>query len=36
VLDRFPRLRFATDPQTLRWKEGSLAHGVLELPVAWS
>ncbi|HKS45792.1 MAG TPA: cytochrome P450 [Amycolatopsis sp.] len=36
VLERFPRLRFATGPDGLRWKEGSLAHGVAELPVAWS
>lgn len=36
VLRRFPNLRFAADPQRLRWKEGTLAHGVAELPVAWS
>lgn len=36
VLDRFPDLRLAADPATLPWKEGTLAHGVLELPVAWS
>jgi cytochrome P450 len=36
VLTRFPRLRLADGVDGLRWKEGSLAHGVARLPVAWS
>lgn len=36
VLARFPRLRLAVDPGELRWKKDTLAHGVAELPVAWS
>ncbi|MFF2963969.1 cytochrome P450 [Streptomyces sp. NPDC057963] len=35
VLDRFPGLRLAVDPREVRWKSGSLAHGVAELPVIW-
>lgn len=35
VLDRFPRMRLAVDPAEVRWKSGSLAHGVSELPVVW-
>jgi cytochrome P450 len=36
ILDRLPGLRLATDQGSIRWKAGALAHGVAELPVAWS
>ncbi|WP_030517773.1 cytochrome P450 [Nocardia sp. NRRL WC-3656] len=35
VVRCFPRLRFATDPDTLRWKDGVFVHGLERLPVAW-
>jgi cytochrome P450 len=39
VLARFPRLRPAESAESdggVRWKTGTLAHGVSRLPVAWS
>lgn len=36
VFDRFPDLRLAVDPAELSWKQGTLSHGVSELPVVWS
>jgi cytochrome P450 len=34
LLERLPRLRFAVDPSTLRWRTGLLIHGLEQLPVA--
>jgi cytochrome P450 len=30
-----PNLRFAADPDSLRWKNGVFVHGLQSLPVAW-
>jgi len=35
LLDRFPDLRFATNPEDLAWSEGSYGVGLPELPVLW-
>lgn len=35
VVRRFPRLEFAVDPDTLRWKDGVFVHGLEQLPVTW-
>ncbi|MFL5349208.1 MAG: cytochrome P450 [Hyalangium sp.] len=35
LLERLPRLRFAEDPSTLRWRPGLLIHGLERLPVAF-
>ncbi|WP_040785700.1 cytochrome P450 family protein [Nocardia pneumoniae] len=35
VMQRFPGLRFAVDPSTLRWKDGVFVHGLERLPVTW-
>ncbi|MBF6098721.1 cytochrome P450 [Nocardia cyriacigeorgica] len=35
VVRRFPRLRFAAEPNTLRWKDGVFVHGLEHLPVTW-
>ena len=34
LLERLPRLRFAVEPSTLRWRSGLLIHGLEQLPVA--
>ena len=33
LLDRFPDLSLAVDSDALRWREGTLMHGLTELPV---
>jgi len=35
LAQRFPRLGFAADPDTLRWKIGVFVHGLENLPVRW-
>lgn len=35
LLERLPRLRFAVEPSTLRWRGGILIHGLEKLPVAF-
>ncbi|MFI9531631.1 cytochrome P450 [Nocardia fusca] len=35
LVQRFPRLGFAADPDTLRWKIGVFVHGLECLPVTW-
>jgi cytochrome P450 len=35
LLRRFPTLRVAAEPGTLRWKERSIVYGLDALPVAW-
>ncbi|MBF6469296.1 cytochrome P450 [Nocardia beijingensis] len=35
LVQRFPRLGFAADPDTLRWKIGVFVHGLERLPVTW-
>jgi nocardicin N-oxygenase len=35
LLARFPGLRLAVDAGAVAWRQGSLAHGVLTLPVRW-
>lgn len=35
LLQRLPRLRFAVDPSTLRWRTGLLIHGLERLPIAF-
>jgi cytochrome P450 PksS len=35
LLERLPRLRFAEDPSTLRWRSGILIHGLEKLPLAF-
>jgi cytochrome P450 len=35
LMDRFPRLHLAVEPEDLAWSEGSYGVGLLELPVAW-
>ncbi len=35
LLERLPRLRFAEDPSTLRWRTGLLIHGLERLPIAF-
>ncbi|MFE0025185.1 cytochrome P450 [Amycolatopsis sp. NPDC059021] len=36
LLERFPGLRLAAEPETLRWRESNLVHGLESLPVALS
>ncbi|ANN19070.1 cytochrome [Amycolatopsis orientalis] len=33
LLDRFPRLSLDAEPETLRWRESALVHGLETLPV---
>ncbi|WP_410660683.1 cytochrome P450 family protein [Amycolatopsis sp. lyj-112] len=33
LLDRFPRLSLGAEPETLRWRESTLVHGLETLPV---
>lgn len=33
LLERFPELRLAAEPETLRWRDSSLIHGLETLPV---
>lgn len=33
LLDRFPNLALAAEPETLRWRESTLMHGLSTLPV---
>lgn len=33
LLERFPELRLAAEPETLRWRDSSLIHGLERLPV---
>jgi cytochrome P450 len=33
LFGRFPGLRLATDPQTLTYRDSTLMHGPVELPV---
>ncbi len=35
LLERMPRLRFAEEPSTLRWRGGLLIHGLERLPVSF-
>jgi cytochrome P450 len=35
LLARLPRLRFAVDPATLRWRDSLLIHGLERLPVTF-
>ncbi|MFI9549753.1 cytochrome P450 [Streptomyces sp. NPDC052016] len=35
LLDRFPDLRLAKEPEDLRWSDGSYGVTMLELPVVW-
>lgn len=35
LLARFPNLRLNADPDTLKWTEQLLIHGLLTLPVSW-
>ncbi|MEU7634235.1 cytochrome P450 [Nocardia sp. NPDC049220] len=35
LVQRFPGLQFAADPETLRWKDGVFVHGLDCLPVTW-
>lgn len=35
LLERLPRLRFAVDPATLRWRDSLLIHGLERLPVTF-
>ncbi|MEU7769043.1 cytochrome P450 [Nocardia sp. NPDC049190] len=36
LVQRFPGLQFAADPETLRWKDGVFVHGLDCLPVTWA
>ncbi len=36
LITRYPDLRLATEPQLLRWKNSTLVHGLVELPVLLS
>jgi cytochrome P450 len=33
LITRYPDLRLATEPQQLRWKNSTLVHGLVDLPV---
>lgn len=33
LLNRFPALALAREPETLRWRDSNLIHGLVELPV---
>ncbi|MFE5220235.1 MULTISPECIES: cytochrome P450 [unclassified Streptomyces] len=35
LLNRFPELALAVEPSALRFKVGSVVHGLLEVPVTW-
>ncbi|MDC0713328.1 cytochrome P450 [Stigmatella sp. ncwal1] len=35
LLERLPRLRFAVEPSTLRWRDSLLIHGLERLPVTF-
>src|SRR3989442_1204438 len=36
LIARYPDLRLATEPQLLRWKNSTLVHGLVDLPVLLS
>ena len=35
LLERFPNLRLAVAPETLRWSRGAVLRGLKSLPVIW-